>query len=134
MAENQEKAGPVLVMVDPQQNAAQQLAAEQAAKRAAGIKLDEGVPGGHFLGTDGEPHDAHGRPIKAGRALGAVSPEDAAARLREIDEERAALQNQIALGTAQSEATANAAADTQGAPGATTSGSKGSAKKSGGKK
>lgn len=28
-------------------------------------KLDETVPGGYFLGTDGVPHDAEGKPVKA---------------------------------------------------------------------
>lgn len=34
---------------------------KQAAESA---RLDETVPGGRYIGTDGKAHDAHGNPIK----------------------------------------------------------------------
>ena len=41
-----------------------QAAAEAMEFKRSGIKLDETRPGGYFIGTDGKPHDAEGRPIK----------------------------------------------------------------------
>ncbi len=28
-------------------------------------RIDETIPGGYYIGPDGVPHDAHGRPIEA---------------------------------------------------------------------
>lgn len=63
-----------MILVDAQQNAAQTLAAEISAKKEAGIDLHETQPGGYFIGTDGEPHDAEGKPIKKAKAEDSATP------------------------------------------------------------
>ena len=61
----QPAAAPAVVMMSPAQHAAREIARQQEEMAASGIKLDEAtVPGGHFIGTDGQPHDANGNPIK----------------------------------------------------------------------
>ena len=54
----------IVVQLSPRQAAARQIQEELAAKAAAGETFNETVPGGYFIGTDGEPHDSEGRPIK----------------------------------------------------------------------
>ena len=50
------------VVINPTQQAAQQLAEDM--KRLKASPMDRSIPGGYFIGTDGEPHDAHGNKIE----------------------------------------------------------------------
>ena len=61
----QPAAAPAVVMMSPAQHAAREIARQQQEMAESGVKLDEAkVPGGYYLGADGQPHDANGNPIK----------------------------------------------------------------------
>jgi hypothetical protein len=106
-------ATQAMLVIGSQAHSAQVIAEEIAAKREAGIKLDEAPPGGHFLGPDGKtPHDAHGNPIaeESGRKAkkGEVDlndPSSIAERLRAIEEERAMLVERSSIARAAQTAT-----------------------------
>lgn len=53
-----------VVMLSQEQQAVREQARINAELGASGIRHDETVPGGYYIGTDGQPHDAEGRPIK----------------------------------------------------------------------
>lgn len=111
--------GTLAVVLTPEQHAARELKAELEQMKADGIQLDRTIPGGFFLGEDGEPHDANGNKIEGysadkppagvGRAKGwkpegkapkaaSVSAESLAekeARLRELREEAARIEREL---------------------------------------
>lgn len=61
---DQEVTAQQVVSMPADLYARKELAREMEAQRKAGIKLDETRPGGYYLGADGKPHDAEGRPIE----------------------------------------------------------------------
>lgn len=75
--------------------------------------MAETIPGGYFLGADGQPHDAHGRPVKkmSDRALknarGKVE-EMTDAQKAALAEQRAAEQKALEAEEAAEKAAANA--------------------------
>lgn len=110
-----------MVVIDTQQHAARELAAEMEQLRKDGKQLDKTVPGGRFLSADGKTfHDAFGNVIaedgdkpKKG-AVDLTSPEDIGARLRELEEERTKLLAQQQVATAQAQSDAATAGTGQG--------------------
>ena len=84
----------VTVLMSPEQHAAQTLAAELEERRRSGTELSRTTPGGHYIGTDGRPHDAHGNKLDAKNEGGDVSKmdfENVSEELRQNDERRASL-------------------------------------------
>lgn len=122
-SEQQEKAAqrPQMVVIDTQQHAARELAAELDELRKGGKQLDKTIPGGRYANAGGEGfHDAFGNPIsedggapKGSKGVNVTKPEDISARLREIEEERNRLiaQQQVVSAQAQAEAAGGAAED-----------------------
>jgi hypothetical protein len=75
--------GRVPQVLTPEQAAARAIHEELQEMRQRGFRHDETKPGGHYIGVDGKPHDAEGRPIKDGGRKAAF-----AARLRHEDSMR----------------------------------------------
>lgn len=94
MGETKREAAATAVLMTSEQHAQRELARELEERKASGTQLDKTVPGGHYLHSDGRPHDAENRPIKSGAKQ--LSAEDAEARLRELAEEKAELETAVA--------------------------------------
>jgi hypothetical protein len=105
-----EKQPQPAVIMTAEQFGVRQLAQELQEMQESGVKPDETVPGGRYVGPGGKVTDAWGRVIEgkgAAKGSGAKSPEDVAARLRELEQERQALV--IEQGQLQAQAEAEAA-------------------------
>lgn len=61
--------GQKFIVLNSRQAQAQALAAEIAENQKSGVKIDETEPGGKYIGSDGEPHDAEGKPLKKSKKL-----------------------------------------------------------------
>jgi hypothetical protein len=79
MAESQDIHTTTIVTMPAQLHAQREMAREVEAMRRSGKQLDRARrKGGFFIGADGVPHDAHGKPIPADE-LAAFAAEDARA-------------------------------------------------------
>lgn len=106
----------VVVQMSPDAHAAQEITAGLDAFEQAGVGRNNNItkPGGHYIGTDGKPHDAHGRKIGESSDVDTLSADEAASRIAELTAERDALM--VRLQQAQSEEARDAEIAAEGAP------------------